>query len=72
MKHVRDMTDAEFAAAMRAKAWRPEPPPAPKPVTSPQLASLVRQQVLAMPAAEFRAAVRARVWRTNLTPMTSR
>ena len=42
MKDAREMTDEEYAAAVKVRAWRPDPPPVPRPVTSPGLVALAR------------------------------
>ncbi len=82
-RHARDMTDAEFDAAFKTKAWRNPPPPAatpgapPPPVTSTSSASPPPPPTPSVPAlkhasemtqAEFDAAFRAKAWRG--TPVT--
>jgi hypothetical protein len=55
-RHARDMSDKEFAAAMKPRAWRPPPAP-PAPTLAPP------KRATEMGDAEFAAAMKTRAWR---------
>jgi hypothetical protein len=56
------MSDAEFAEALKNKAWRASVPAASK-ETGDEAAATQRRRVLAMTPSEFEAALRNKLWR---------
>ncbi len=61
-KPVSQMSDAEFQRALRERAWRPKPEPAP--VFTPAEVALRRKIILNLPPEQLALAVKMKGWRS--------